>query len=114
VTIKISIIGLGQIGASIGLALADHKDQVTTLGYDASSEVTHKAQKMRAVENIGNSLSTSIKEADMVILALPLDQVYETLKSIAQGVRKQGLVIDTAPVKMAVAAWSGKAARPAK
>ena len=33
-TVKITIIGLGQIGASIGLALANHKDQVTTLGYD--------------------------------------------------------------------------------
>ena len=30
-TVKIAIIGLGQIGASIGLALANHKDQVTTM-----------------------------------------------------------------------------------
>ena len=105
-TVKISIIGLGQIGASIGLALASHKDQVTTLGYDSSSEVTRKAQKMGAVENTGHSLSASVKGADVVILALPLDQVYETLKSIAQDVREQGLVIDTAPVKLAVAAWA--------
>jgi prephenate dehydrogenase len=105
-TVKISIIGLGQIGASIGLALANRKDQVTTLGYDNSSEVTRKAQKMAAVEKIGHSLSASVKEADVVILALPLDQVYETLKSIAQDVREQGLLIDTAPVKQAVAAWA--------
>jgi len=37
-TVKISIIGLGQIGASIGLALANHKDQVTTIGYDAAGK----------------------------------------------------------------------------
>ncbi len=52
-TVKISIIGLGQIGASIGLKLANHKDQVTTLGYDSSSEVARKAQKMEAVEHSG-------------------------------------------------------------
>ena len=105
-TVKIAIIGLGQIGASIGLALANHKDQVTTVGYDTSSEVTRKAQKMGAVENVTRSLSASVKGADVVILALPLDQIYETLKSIAQDVREEGIVIDTAPVKSAVAAWA--------
>ena len=105
-TIKIAIIGLGQIGASIGLALANHKDQVTTNGYDNSSEITRKAQKMGAVENVMHSLSASVKGADVVVLALPLDQVYETLRSIAQDVREEGLVIDTTPVKLAVAAWA--------
>ena len=42
-TVKIAIVGLGQIGASIGLALASHKDQVTTIGYDAVGEVNRKA-----------------------------------------------------------------------
>ena len=32
--VQITIIGLGQIGASIGLALAAHKDKVTTVGHD--------------------------------------------------------------------------------
>jgi len=104
-TVKISIIGLGQIGASIGLALANHKDQVSTLGYDGSSEVTRKAQKMGAVEETGHNLAAAVKGADVVVLALPMDQVYETLKAIAQEVREDGLVVDTAPVKQVVAAW---------
>jgi prephenate dehydrogenase len=105
-TVKIAIIGLGQIGASIGLALASHKDQVTTIGYDAAGEVNRKAQKMGAVQKIGHSLHASIEEADMVILALPLDQVHDTLQSMAQAVPEQAVVIDTAPVKLAVAAWA--------
>jgi prephenate dehydrogenase len=104
-TVKISIIGLGQIGASIGLALAIHKDQVSTLGYDSSSEIRHTAQKMGAVENVVHNLSAAVKDADVVVLALPMDQIYETLKSIAKDVREQGLVIDTGPVKQAVADW---------
>ena len=113
-TVKIAIIGLGQIGASIGLALANHKDQVTTLGYDASTEVTRKAQKIGAVENVGHSLSATVKGADVVVLALPLDQVQETLKSIAQDVPEQGLVIDTAPAKQAVAAWAKELLPPGR
>jgi prephenate dehydrogenase len=113
-TVKISIIGLGQIGASIGLKLANHKDQVTTIGYDSSSEVTRKAQKMEAVEHLGHSLSASVKGADMIILALPLDQVYETMKSFAQDVREGGMVIDTTPVKLAVAAWAKELLPPGR
>ena len=105
-TVKISIIGLGQIGASIGLALANHKNQVTTTGYDSSSEVTRKAQKVEAVERVEHNLSASVKGADVIILALPLDQIYETLKSIAPDVREGGLVVDTSPVKLAVATWA--------
>jgi prephenate dehydrogenase len=105
-TVKIAIIGLGQIGASIGLALANHKDQVTTIGFDSSPEVSRKALKMEAVEKVGYNLSACIIGTDMVILALPLDQVQETLKYIAQDVCEDGMVIDTAPAKQAVAAWA--------
>jgi prephenate dehydrogenase len=104
-TVNISIIGLGKIGASIGLALADHKEQVTTLGYDDSPQISRQAQKVGAVEKVGQGLSDSVKGADIVVLALPIDQVYETLRSIAQDVREEGLLIDTTPVKLSVAAW---------
>ena len=105
-TVKISIIGLGQIGGSMGLALASHKDQVTTLGFDKSPEIARKAHKMGAVESISNQLSASIKGADVIVLAIPLDEVYETLKSIAQDIREDAVVMDTAPVKSVVAEWA--------
>ena len=111
-TVKIAIIGLGQIGASIGLALASHKDQVTTIGYDAASEVTRKAQKMEVVESVGHDLSATIKEADVIVLALPFDQVQETLRSIATEAREEVVVMDTGPVKMAAAAWAKELLAP--
>jgi prephenate dehydrogenase len=113
-TVKITIIGLGQIGASIGLALANHKDQVTTLGYDKSPEVTRKALKMGAVEDMGHSLPASVKGADVILLALPLDQVHEVLSSITQDVREDGVVMDTTPVKQTVAAWAKELLQPGR
>jgi prephenate dehydrogenase len=104
-TVKISLIGLGQIGASIGLALANHKDQVTTLGYDLSHGLAQRALELGAVEKIERSLPLAVKEADVVLLALPIDQVYEALQLMAGDLRDEVVVMDTAPVKMAVAAW---------
>lgn len=105
-TVKLTIIGLGQIGASLGLALASHKDQVTTLGHDRSPETARKAQKLGAVESINYNLPASIAGADVVILALPFDQVHETLKLIAQDLREDAVVMDTSPLKQAVAGWT--------
>jgi prephenate dehydrogenase len=33
-TIQITVIGLGQVGASIGLALLDHKEKIFRCGHD--------------------------------------------------------------------------------
>jgi len=38
---KIALIGLGQVGASAGLALAAYKDQIMRIGHDGS----HKRMK---------------------------------------------------------------------
>ena len=105
-TVHITIIGLGQIGASMGLALADHKDQVTTLGHDKSPETARKAQKLGAVESISYNLPASVEKADVIILAIPFDEIYETLKIISQDLREEAVLIDTAPVKSVVFEWA--------
>ena len=112
-TVKITIIGLGQIGASLGLALAAHKDQVTTLGHDKSPEVARKALKLRAVESISYNLPASIEGANIIVLAIPFDQVHETLKYIAPDLIENAVVMDTVPAKSAVAEWM-KELLPAK
>jgi prephenate dehydrogenase len=111
-TIKITIIGLGQIGASIGLGLASHKDQVTTLGHDKSPETARNAQKLGAVENISYNLPASVEGAEVVILAIPFDEIQGILKIIAQDLREDAVVMDTAPVKAAVAEWAKKLLPP--
>lgn len=105
-TAKITIIGLGQIGTSLGLALAKHKESVTTLGHDKSPEIARKAQKLGAVASISNNLPASIKEADVIVLAIPLDEIHATLKIIAQDMREDAVMMDTAPVKTVVAEWA--------
>ena len=104
-TLKITIIGLGKIGASMGLALAGHKDQVTTLGHDKSPETARTAQKLGAVESISYNLPASVEGADVIVLAIPFNETYETLKIIAQDIREDAVVMDTAPVKLVVAEW---------
>ena len=104
-TVQITIIGLGQIGASIGLALASHKDQVTTVGHDKNPEIAQRAKKIGAVERIVYNLPASVETADIVLLAIPTDQIHDTIKAVAQDLRAGAVLMDTSPVKAGVAAW---------
>ena len=103
-SVQITIIGLGQVGSSIGLALAGQKN-IKRVGHDKDYEVARQSQKAGAVDEIKLNLPASVSEANVVILSIPLSEVRETLQFIAQDLQEGTVVIDTAPAKATVAAW---------
>ena len=104
-TLKISIIGLGQIGASLGMAFAAHKNRYEVSGYDSSKDVSRKAVKLGALEKTAGSPSAAVKGADLVILALPIHELRDTLKTISRSLNPDAIVMETAPVKSGVISW---------
>jgi prephenate dehydrogenase len=105
-TTEFTIIGLGQIGTSIGLALANQKPPVHRTGNDLVPEVGQRAQKMGAIDQVVFNIPRSVKNADVVILACPVDELHENLKAIADDLRPGTVVINTSPVRVAVDAWA--------
>jgi prephenate dehydrogenase len=105
-TTNITIIGLGQIGASIGLAFAGKQIDVRRTGHDKNPETAKLAQKQGAVDDIKYNLPASVKDAAIVILCLPLDQIRPTLEIIAQDLKEGTVVIDVSPAKRSLAHWA--------
>lgn len=105
-TVQITIIGMGQIGTSIGLALSNHSDQVKRVGHDKEISIARRAEKMGALDRVDINIPHAVEEADIVVLSLPLDQIQEMLKIIAPYLREDAVVMDTAPAKGAVATWA--------
>lgn len=103
--INITIIGLGQIGGSIGLALAGQSQLLTRLGHNHSPEVYREAMKAGAIDRYEINLPHSVDNADLVILALPFDQIHETLEIIAPVLKQGAVVMDTSPLKQPVIQW---------
>lgn len=104
-SIQITIIGLGQIGASLGLALTPHSKNILRVGHDKNMTVAQNAQKMGAVDEIRRNLPRSVRDADVVILSLPLSEIRETLGYIAQDLKPDAVILDTAPAKAIVQQW---------
>lgn len=103
--IKITILGLGQVGGSIGLALAQYKNKLTVVGHDKDSSKERAALKKGAVETTEHNLPKAVTGAQIVILAMPVHQVRETLEFIAQDLMDGAIVVDTSPVKAGVKKW---------
>jgi len=104
--VQISVLGLGQVGTSIGLALADHKEKVTRVGNDRDPGVMGKALKMGAFDRTTLSLPSAVEKADVVVLALPVDEIYDVLKVIAPDLREGAVVVDTSSVKVEIGEWA--------
>ena len=104
-TIQITIIGLGQVGGSIGLALAEHKENVKRVGHDKDPEIARAAMKAGAVDGISFNLPASVEQADIIVLAMPLNEVRDTLRYIRDDLKEGAVVLDTSPAKQQVEAW---------
>lgn len=103
---EFTIVGLGQIGTSIGLALANQKPPIHRIGNDLEPEFSRRAQKMGAIDQVVFNIPRSVKNADVVILACPVDELQENLKAIADDLRPGAVVINASLVRVAVDTWA--------
>jgi monofunctional chorismate mutase len=70
----IAIIGLGQIGGSIGLALAGHPSW-RRIGFDLDQRVSALARRSDAIDDVASALGAALRHADLAVLAVPVDRL---------------------------------------
>jgi prephenate dehydrogenase len=103
----ITIVGLGLVGTSIGLALRQEKgDEFDVVGHDKDFGRARSVRKQGAVNKLDWNLIGACEKADMIIIATPLDGVRETLEMAGDSLREGCVVMDTANLKGPVMAWA--------
>jgi prephenate dehydrogenase len=103
---KVAIVGLGLIGSSIGLALSREQRDFEIIGHDKSNTAASQAKKLGAVDKVEWNLINACDGAGLVILALPLGAIRETMQALAGELATGAVVLDTATVKAPVLAWA--------
>lgn len=106
--LQVTIVGLGLIGASAGLALRRYQDKVTVVGHDRDPGAAGHAKKSGAVDRTDWNLVGAVSGADRVLLALPASEIRDTLKYIAQDLKPGCVIVDTADIKAPVMAWAAE------
>jgi prephenate dehydrogenase len=103
---RITIVGLGLIGGSMGLALSQTGNDYEVVGHDREHAVASRARKRGAVSKTEWNLISACEEADLIIIATPVMAIKETLTAIASYVKPGCLITDTASIKGPVMAWA--------
>jgi prephenate dehydrogenase len=96
----ITIIGTGLIGCSFGLALRKYGHFV--IGFDNSQNNLKLAKEFDAVDATSKSINQSISQSTIVLLATPVDHIFEILPQVLDNLPKDAVVIDTGSTKMAI------------
>ena len=97
---KITVIGIGLIGGSMALTLKEKGIAKTVIGVDANEAHQLQALALGLVDKILD-LDAAIQEADLVILAVPVDKAAILLPEILEKVDRQ-VVMDVASTKNAL------------
>lgn len=88
----ITIIGVGLIGGSVALAL--RKDpQVRIVGFDVRQDTLDKALTLGVLHAGTTDLQTAVREANVIIVAAPVEQIYATLDRLTELSLQPGVII---------------------
>ncbi len=104
---KVTIIGVGLIGGSLGLALKEKKPNFKIAGIDKQA-IIEKAITRGAIDEGTVNLEEGIKEADVVILATPVKIILDLLPQINPFLKKECLVTDTGSTKQKIVQKANK------
>jgi len=104
---RVSIIGLGLIGGSLGLALKRARGKsLEVVGYSRSPRTMATAYQRGAVDRAAHDLASAVHACQIVILATPVMAMKEALEGVAAGLAPGSVVTDTASTKGQVMAWA--------
>ena len=100
---KISVIGLGLIGTSILHAINAKEDKdIVTLAYDINSDHRDVVFKMNIASFVCSKIEDAIKDADLIILSIPVGSMSDVAKLIAPFLKKYAVITDTGSTKQSV------------
>jgi len=99
---NITIIGLGLIGGSLALDLKKTRFATKITGVETSKENADEALKLGIADEI-LELGPALKNADLVILAIPVDKILELLPEVLGKIPENATVTDVGSAKRKIA-----------
>jgi prephenate dehydrogenase len=99
---KITIIGVGLLGGSIGLAVRRRKLARQTAGFVRRTASLKDCERAGAVDFATTDLLAAVWDADLVILCTPLSQMRSRVREMLPALKRGAIVTDVGSVKASV------------
>jgi len=94
-----TIIGVGLIGGSLGLASKKKKAVKHVVGFGRRRGALHKAVSLNAIDRYFLTLPKAVKDADLIVLATPVGTFEKLCRAIGPHLQEGAIVTDVGSVK---------------
>ena len=98
---RITIVGVGLIGGSLGLAIKRKFPSSVIVGVDKPAALK-SARKKGAIDHSERNLRNSVISADLVVLCTPVSAILKLMSKVARYCPPGAVVTDTGSVKSAI------------
>lgn len=98
----VGIIGLGLIGGSFALDLKTSGISIKILGFDIKEKHIEEAKLLNIIDE-ESSIENMIKNAVLIVLAIPVNYIPEKLKTILNEIKENQIIIDLGSTKQNIA-----------
>jgi prephenate dehydrogenase len=97
---KVFVIGLGLIGGSLAMAIRQVHNHAHIVGYDVNTKNVELAKFLGIIDHQVDSIEQGAVEADLIIVAVPVNQTEKIVVSLADmTLKSQVIVTDAASTK---------------
>ncbi len=96
---RVTIIGLGLIGGSLGLAIKEKRLAKEVIGVSRRQTTIRRALSLGVVDRVTLDLQKGIKDADLIILTAPVLTIIDIAGRIKASIKKGAILTDAGSTK---------------
>ncbi len=95
----LTIVGVGLIGGSIGLAAKANGAANRVVGVGRDERNLARAKAIGAIDRFTTDLATGVADADLVVICTPVDRVARDVLAAAESAPKRAVITDAGSTK---------------
>ena len=96
---KMTIIGVGLLGASLAKACKERDLVEEVVGYGRNRENLEKARALKIIDHCPADLAEAVKDADLIVLCTPVTTIIPLIQNMIARIRPGALITDVGSVK---------------
>jgi prephenate dehydrogenase len=97
---KLGLIGCGLMGGSFALALRQANLVSRIVGYGHHESTLIIAKELGAIDEISLNLEQTVKGADLILIAIPVNSIAKCLEEIKDSIEPNALLMDVGSTKL--------------
>jgi prephenate dehydrogenase len=95
----VAVVGTGLIGGSVGLATRAASPSTRVVGFDVDNRAVRAALDRAAITDAAPSVTAAVENADLIVLAAPVDAIPDTCRHVARARGRSAVVTDVGSAK---------------